>query len=30
MEDEADVAGDQTTEPHWFWELLEQAGYDVW
>ena len=30
VEDEADVAGEQAVEPHWFWELLEQAGYDVW
>lgn len=29
-EGEADVAGGSTSEPHWFWELLEAAGYDVW
>ena len=27
---EADVAGRAPVEPHWFWELLEAAGYDVW
>ena len=30
QEEEADVAGEQATDPHWFWELLEQVGYDVW
>ena len=29
-EAEVDVAGRATAEPHWFWELLEAAGYDVW
>ena len=27
---EVDVAGGQVSETHWFWELLEEAGYDVW
>ena len=27
---EVDVAGGQVPETHWFWELLEEAGYDVW
>ena len=30
VEEEADVAGDNVADPHWFWEVLEQAGYDVW
>ena len=29
-EEEVDVAGHNTVESHWFWELLEEAGYDVW
>lgn len=29
-EAEADVAGRATAKTHWFWELLEAAGYDVW
>ena len=29
-EEEADVAGQDPAEPHWFWELLAEAGYDVW
>ena len=29
-EAEADMAGRGTAEPHWFWELLEAVGYDVW
>ena len=29
-EEEADVAGQNPVEPHWFWELLAEAGYDVW
>ena len=30
IEEEADVAGETVSNPHWFWEILEQAGYDVW
>ena len=29
-EEEADVAREHVSEPHWFWEMLEEAGYDVW
>ena len=29
-EEEVDLAGHNTVEPHWFWELLEEVGYDVW
>ena len=29
-EEEADVARHNPIEPHWFWELLAEAGYDVW
>ena len=29
-EAEVHVAEEQVSEPHWFWELLEEAGYDVW
>ena len=27
---DVDVAGGHAPERHWFWELLEEAGYDVW
>ena len=30
VEEEAYMAGDNLADPHWFWEVLEQAGYDVW
>ena len=29
-EGEVDLAGTNSVEPHWFWELLREAGYDVW
>ena len=29
-EEEADVAGVHVYIRHWFWEMLEEAGYDVW
>ena len=29
-EENVDVAGSDPVEPHWFWELLAEAGYDVW
>ena len=29
-EEEADVAGSLTANPYWCWELLAEAGYDVW
>ena len=29
-EEEADVAGEHVPSRHWFWEMLEEAGYDVW
>ena len=29
-EEEADVAGNLAANPYWFWELLAEAGYDVW
>ena len=29
-EEEADVAGEHMPTRHWFWEMLEEAGYDVW
>ena len=29
-EEEADVAGNATANPYWFWELLAEVGYDVW
>ena len=30
QEEEADVAGYNVADPHWFWEMLAEAGYDVW
>ena len=29
-EGEVDLAGTDSVESHWFWELLREAGYDVW
>ena len=29
-EEEVDVAGEHVSDHHWFWEMLEEAGYDVW
>lgn len=29
-EEEADVAGEHVSGHHWFWEMLEEADYDVW
>ena len=29
-EREVDVAGQNPADPNWFWELLEEAGWDVW
>ena len=29
-EEEVDVAGQNPTDPNWFWELLAEAGWDVW
>ena len=28
--EEVDLAGPNTANPNWFWELLEEAGWDVW
>ena len=28
--DEIDLAGTNSVETHWFWELLKEVGYDVW
>ena len=30
QEEEADVAGYNLADPQWFWEMLAEAGYDVW
>ena len=27
---DVDVAGQQPADSSWFWELLEEAGWDVW
>ena len=29
-EEEAEVAGEHVSGHHWFWEMLEEVGYDVW
>lgn len=29
-EEATHVAGEYVPSRHWFWELLEEAGYDVW
>ena len=28
--EEVDLAGPNPANPNWFWELLEEAGWDVW
>ena len=30
QEEEVDVACYNLADPQWFWEMLAEAGYDVW